>query len=324
VHRAPSSEKYEQGKELIRQGGETGAVFAVSNDCSQRSKYGQISLTDPSVRAVVISSLKTIAKGTAILLCILPLLLCLFFGVGWNPKDNYKNINFAVLDLDGGMIGNAILTAAQSPINPFTATVLSNTTSFDETIHLVDTGSYNAALIVNSGASASLLAALNSPASPYNPASATTFIYDEGRGGSSMVSLLRGVVPSIAAGVSKTLAQAFLTRSSAAAVPLAAFNRVALLTPVGSTEQNLHPVQAKYLHTHEHALTQQVCIDTHKCCAEVHVRANTLATLSDAEFDARAFTKGKTEKSNAVFKCSVVRTETHCRPGGYASGRNAV
>ena len=221
----------------------------VSNESAPVSEYGQISITDLSIRAIVISSLKTIAKGTAILLCIFPCLLCLFFGVGWNPKDNYKNVNFAVVDLDGGVIGQAVRSASQSPNNPFTATILFNTT-FDDTIHLVDTGSYNAALVVNPGASSSLLAALSSSTALYNPAAATTFIFDEGRGGSSMASLLRGAVPSIATGVSKALALSFLTQSSSAAAPLAAFNPVALLTPVGNTEKNLHPVQANYPHSH--------------------------------------------------------------------------
>ena len=141
------------------------------------------------------------------------------------------------------MIGKGIVQAFSSPSMVLSITMLSNTTTFDDIVNQVDFGSYNGAFVVNADASANLLAALAAPSAHYNPAAATTFIFDEGRGGSSMASILRGALPPLAVAVGRAISEGVIASKGAA--PLAAFNRAALLTPVGNTEMNLHPVQAR-------------------------------------------------------------------------------
>jgi hypothetical protein len=145
---------------------------------------------DPAVRASVRTTIHTVGKATIGIFLIFPLMLCLFFGVGWSPKDNFKGVRIVAVDLDGGLIGKSIIAAASSPSIPFTVIVLTDVQSLDDIRHRIEVGEYNAALVASPNASAALLAAAGSPTSHYLPAAAATFILDEGRG-SSMASILR-------------------------------------------------------------------------------------------------------------------------------------
>jgi hypothetical protein len=149
---------------------------------------------DPAVRDSVRATFRTIVKATVGIFLVFPLMLCLFFGVGWSPKDNYKGVRIAVVDLDGGLIGTSIIAVATSPTIPFTVLVLSDVQSLDDIRHRIEVGDYNAALVASPGASAALLAAAGNSTARYVPAAAASFIFDEGRG-SSMASILRYRTP---------------------------------------------------------------------------------------------------------------------------------
>ena len=148
-----------------------------------------ISMMDLVVRDTVAGSVKRVVRMVPIMVLIFTFILLLFFGVGWMPKDNYKNINVAIADLDGGLIGKALLKVSQSPSILFTGTIL-NSTSVDSVASEVNSGNFNAALVANPGATASLMAALVNPKAAYLPAAAMSFIFDEGRS-TAMLSVLR-------------------------------------------------------------------------------------------------------------------------------------
>ena len=140
----------------------------------------------------------------------------------------YSNIKIAVLDLDGGQVGGALRGA--SIYVPFTASILPNSTTYAWLEHAVDHGSYHAALVAQPGATAALAAqrAGTAPLVPYNPAGAVTLLYDEGRGGSVMGSLLRSTSAQIVGVVSAVVERQVLNTSLAPAVSL--------------TTQLMHPV----------------------------------------------------------------------------------
>ncbi len=197
---------------------------------------------DPRVKDTVFRSTRTLVIVGIALACIFPLMLSLFYGVGWSPKDNYHNVQLLVADLDGGIVGQAIRSAASNPSFPFSVTVVT-TSSPEDAMHRVDAGDFNAALIAMPGASVALAAALADPAAPYNSSAATTFVFDEGRGGPSMATLLRFNVPPLAHAAANAAVSLTLFRQlAAAAAPAAAVNVAALVSPVGCTEIRLHPV----------------------------------------------------------------------------------
>ena len=214
------------------------------SDCDEQ-KQQIISLFDPRVRDVVQTSFKSVMKSLFFLSILFIFILLLFYGMSWNPKDNYHNIQLAIVDLDGGMIGQALLAAGRDSVIPFTVTILANDSTIDFVKERVNVGDFNAALVANAGASQTLMAALIDPSAEYTPALATSFIFDEGRGGSAMASLLRATVPTIdSSGVNVAVAQAlFKTLSDRTSpTPLSTLNPTPLLSPVGCTEVNLHPV----------------------------------------------------------------------------------
>ena len=143
-----------------------------------------------------------------------------------------SNIKVAVLDLDGGLVGGALRGASVHA--PFTTSVLPNTTTYAWLSRAVNHGSYHAGLVAQPGATAALVAALaaqragTAPAVPYNPGGAITLLYDEGRGGSTMSTLLRSTSAQLVGMVSAAVEQQVLNTSLAPAVSL--------------TTQLLHPV----------------------------------------------------------------------------------
>ena len=182
------------------------------------------------------------------------LAMFLFLGSGWKPEAYFgwarcshvflphqpcadaclltpSNIKIAVLDLDGGLVGGALRGAAVHV--PFTTSVLPNSTTYAWLEHAVDHGSYHAALVAQPGATAALAAALaaqQAGATPvlYNPLAAVTLLYDDGRGGSVMGSLLRSTAAQIVGMASAVVERQVLNTSLAPAVSL--------------TTQLMHPV----------------------------------------------------------------------------------
>ncbi len=91
-------------------------------DDAQPTMLNDVSMFDLKVKETVGDTLKKILKSTIGLNFLLPLLFCLFFGVGWSPKDNFKNIRVAVADFDGGIVGKTLMTVSASPTIPITIT----------------------------------------------------------------------------------------------------------------------------------------------------------------------------------------------------------
>ena len=206
-----------------------------------------ISIFDPKVRTTVKTTWKGICRLIIPLMIGFVFLLSLFYGLAWNPRSNWGNLQLAVCDLDGGIIGATIVALAtnQSVCN-FTVTVLPGTNSMAAIQDLVNRGRFNAALVANPSASATLLAALRNASAAYAPAAATSFVFDEGRGGSSLAVVLRLVVPTIAAALANAaVSEALFQNLSSPAVgaALSTVNAAALLNPVGNTEVNLHRIQ---------------------------------------------------------------------------------
>jgi len=198
-----------------------------------------LSMFDPKVRGLVMTTVKGLVRSSIAFHFIFVLLLMLFDGMSWNPKDNYKNIVIAFADLDGGIIGKVLMAAGNSSSIPFSVSFLKVDT-LDEVKSRVDRGDFNAALVANPNASANLMAALFNPKAIYDPNSATSFVFDEGRGGSSMATALRLSVPAIAnSGISLGVGQTLMKILPS----LAGVNPSILLKTVGNSEVNLHPVQ---------------------------------------------------------------------------------
>ncbi len=201
------------------------------------------SMLSADVRPVVRSTLLSmvmIALGLTIFFIII---LLLFFSVVWQLKNNYGGIKLVFLDLDGGSVGAAILSALNSTAMPFSYTVLPPTTSLAETHLHVDRGDCNLALVVSAGATQSLMSAVADNNATYNPTAAASFVFDQGRSGASMAAIIRNITNTLISGVSSRFAASLLmTLASNPAVLLPAVNPQTLVSPIGLTEVNLHPV----------------------------------------------------------------------------------
>ena len=155
-----------------------------------------LSLWAPEQRHLVVMLFKALLGSCTLLSAVFITLLLLFFGSGWNPAWYYWRIKIGVLDLDGALVGTALRGVANSGKVPFTTVDLSGST-FDSVKQSVDAGHLNAAWIAMPGATAALLSAAASPTAAYNSAGAMSFIFDEGRGGATMASLLTGATSSV-------------------------------------------------------------------------------------------------------------------------------
>ena len=206
-----------------------------------------IPIFDPRVQSTVLTTWKCLLRTIVAMLFGFVIILSLFYGLAWNTKSNYNNIQMAVCDLDRGPIGATIIAlATNQSIVPFTVTVLTGLTSLDDVKSLVDGGSFNAALVANPSASDNLLAAIRNRTAAYSAAAATSFIFDEGRGGSQMASILRLNIPPVASVLASGQLSAALYRNltgPAVGATLSSLNAAALVSPVGNTEVNLHRIQ---------------------------------------------------------------------------------
>ena len=158
-------------------------------------------------------------------------------------------------DLDGGLVGAALVASALAFPPPSLGYVRVTAASPADLFARVDRGDFNAAIVANPGASAALNAALtggsssSSSASAYKPSLAVTFAFDEGRGGTTLATLLRAHVAGLVGGASSGVAAVGLARLRAGNLTLASMDSTALLAPVGYVENNLHPVQFSGLQT---------------------------------------------------------------------------
>jgi hypothetical protein len=199
--------------------------------------------------------LKLLCGGALVLSCLFVLLLVIFLGSVWRPGRYAKNVKLGVLDLDGGAVGAALLTAAASPVIPFTCVVKDPASTSLETItKQVDAGNLDLAWVATTGASAALSAGLQTNSSvEYMPSSSLLFIYDEGRAGGSMSSILELATlqagTAMSAGVAMELLVALtrnleeMSTTGVAFGPLvSAINLTVLRNPLAFTTVNLHPI----------------------------------------------------------------------------------
>ena len=113
----------------------------------------------------------------------------------------------------------------------------------------IDDGSFHAGFAINAGATDALLAAAATATAPYDATSAVTFAFDEGRGGSLLGSMLPAINDHLMLLASNIVARALLADAAAAGAGAAALNPAVIVSPVGSTVANLHPVYATGAHT---------------------------------------------------------------------------
>ena len=127
--------------------------------------------------------------------CIIMILACVniligstFYAAPWTTK----NMWIAVVDGDnGGIISQSlakvIANQATLQLNYSFVKLDSGTHSFEDLKHLVDMGSYSAAIYLNPGSSNALMAALTNKtlSTTYQAANVFSYAYDEGRVGAS-------------------------------------------------------------------------------------------------------------------------------------------
>jgi hypothetical protein len=73
-------------------------------------------------------------------------MLFLFYGSGWKPSQYYSRLRFAVVDLDGGLVGASALGGAQTLAY---SVALMPGSSLESIRQDVDTGVYHAAVVAN-------------------------------------------------------------------------------------------------------------------------------------------------------------------------------
>ena len=207
-----------------------------------------LSLWAPEQRHLVVMLFKALLGSCTLLSAVFITLLLLFFGSGWNPAWYYWRVMIGVLDLDGALVGTALRAVANSGKVPFTTVDLSGST-FDSVKQSVDAGHLNAAWIAMPGATTQLLTAAASPTAAYNSAGAMSFVFDEGRGGATMASLLTGATSNAVSAVSSIVTGAMLHQAAAANAPASTLNVGLLVAPVTATTVNLHPVRHAGEHT---------------------------------------------------------------------------
>jgi hypothetical protein len=162
----------------------------------------------------------------------------------------HRNLHLAVVDLDGGFVGTALLTAARSPDMPLSLTVLDGAAlSFADVSAAVDAGCYHAALVALPGASAALAAAARNVSAVAPVSAPLAFVFDEGRGGSAVASLLRSVSAQLTGAASAMTTRALLTSAAADGAAAAALNAGVLASPVHTRVLTLHPVAHAGEHT---------------------------------------------------------------------------
>ena len=201
----------------------------------------EISILAPENRHVLRSSLKSIVMISIGLTIMFVLMILLFLGASWQPKNYYGGIQLAFLDLDRGEVGAALLSKVNSSAMPFSWTIIPSNTLLDDLKSEVDQGLWNVALVVNPGSTSALIAAITSSTSTYDPANATSYIFDQGRSGSSMATIIRTTLSAVVEGASSNFASTLIRTLTAA--PLSTLNSKILVSPIGYTEINLHPVE---------------------------------------------------------------------------------
>jgi hypothetical protein len=222
------------------------AAASVAGDIEGGARAGQHEAErgffGAEARATVCFTARAMGIGLVVLMILFAVMLLLFFGVSWQTRDYYGNVRLAVLDLDGGAVGAAVLSAATSGAIPFSVEVLPRGALLGDVRARVDAGEWNAALVARPGASAALAAAAANPTAPYAAANATVYIFDQGRGGSAMAALIRNTLQGVIARVSSGVGAGLLAQLAGKGVPLLRVNPSVVATAVSYIEDNLHPV----------------------------------------------------------------------------------
>ena len=150
------------------------------------------------------------------------------------PARARSNIRLAVLDLDGGVVGGALVAAASHA--PYSVTVLPASTTLTRLVADVDHGDFHAALVAQPGATAALAAARAAgAASAYDATGAVTLLFDEGGCGAALSSMLRASSAQLVAAASAGVERRLFNTSVAPAVGLS----VLPLHPVAHAGMNL-------------------------------------------------------------------------------------
>ena len=159
-------------------------------------EYGHhgISLFDPKPREALVKAFKLAIAGQ--IFCIVMILACVNILIGstfYASPWTQKNMWIAVVDGDngGGIISQALAKVmsnqATLQLNYSFVSLDSGSHSFEDLKHLVDMGSYSAAIYLNPGSSSALMAALTNKtlSATYQASNVFSYAYDEARVGAS-------------------------------------------------------------------------------------------------------------------------------------------
>lgn len=162
-----------------------------------------------------------------------------------------------------GFLGASVLSASGRDSVPYTVLYLANTTTLGQLVSDVAEGRLHAAFLVRPSATQRLLACLdlNDAAScaaaaadgaadappPLSPPP-VTFLFDEGRGGVQLASMLRGLNSDLMAAAAALSARAVLAEAAARGLSASRLNPEAVVNPVSSSTMTLHPVKEPGAH----------------------------------------------------------------------------
>ena len=186
----------------------------------------------------------------------------LYFGSIYNPAAYANNLPLTIVNFDrGNLIGDAFRTTAKNLIdfnqknNIFTNWNLPDEFTYSSTqdvIRLVKSGAVWGAIVVNQGASATLLNAATNADVNYSPKSAITIIFDSGRGLPTtvkdfVIAPMRILTTQFQSQFTLTFIQS-LGNGNATLALIASKSPLILSTPVSWTEMDLANIPASSIY----------------------------------------------------------------------------
>ena len=154
-----------------------------------------------------------------------------------------RNVKFSVGDYDGDVVGAALLTAGTTSLAPYSWQ--SSTTASGDPLAAaracVLSGDVHGAFVALPGAGAALRIAARNTSAVSAPATCA-FVYDDGRSGGTLATLLRDVSSAMQAAASSAATYELLALASADGLAAAGLNWRVVASPVTCTMMPLHPV----------------------------------------------------------------------------------
>jgi hypothetical protein len=192
-----------------------------------------------------------------IFLALFLFLVCLvFFGSAYENNTRFYNLGVLCVNLDGGPVGDTLLAACQNladqqqaTLPGFTVVEFPNTSTIQDVESAVFSGYGWAAMVANTNATTNLNFAINDRLTggneTYDPTSALSYIYDEGRNSQTQAILLQ-INQNVLNKVTHTFADLFWRIQLSTRFQNMTGQELAIMSdlitqPIGFTLVNLHP-----------------------------------------------------------------------------------